>query len=303
MRILVTGATGFVGVALCDSLQAGGHEAWVLSRNPGAAEQIPSVSRAFAWTDPLREQPPPAAFEGVDAVVHLAGESVVGRWTEAKKAAIRDSRVAGTTRLVEAIGALETRPTTLVSASAIGFYGDRGDEPLTEGSAPGDDFLAETSVAWEEAARAVEPQGVRAVQIRIGIVLESGGGAMGKMLTPAKLGLGGPLGSGAQWWSWVHRDDLIGLIRLALEDDSMKGPYNATAPGAVRQKTFAATLGKVLGRPAFLPAPAFALKLALGGFSTELLSSKRVLPQRTEAAGYRFRHPDLEGALRDILAS
>jgi len=304
VRVLITGATGFVGSALCNSLQAGGHEVWALSRNPQSAEsRVDAIARAFAWSDPESDLPPAEAFEGVDAVVHLAGESVVGRWTASKKAAIESSRVQGTRRLVEALAALEQKPQTIVSASAIGYYGDRGEEELTEDSPPGDDFLAKTSVEWEAEARAAEDAGVRAVQLRIGIVLETGGGAMGKMLPPAKLGLGGPLGSGRQWWSWVHRDDLIGLTRLALEDDSMRGPYNATAPGCVRQKEFAETLGKVLDRPAFLPAPAFGLKAMLGGFSSELLSSKRVLPRRTQAAGYQFRFPELEAALRDILAS
>lgn len=300
MNVLITGATGFIGSQLVQRLQTAGHRPSVLTRDPERARaKLPGIAAAHPWS-PLEGPPPAEALRNVDAVVHLAGEPVNGRWTEAKKRAIRDSRVVGTRNLVAAIGAAETPPSVLVSGSAIGFYGDRGDERLTEESAPGDDFLADTCKAWEAEADRAREHGVRVRKLRTGIVLEPGGGALDQMLLPARLGLSGPLGSGRQWWSWVHMDDEIGLIEHALTVEG-SGPLNATAPEPVRQKEFAKTLGRVLGRPAFLPAPAFALKVVLGGFAVELLSSKRVLPEATQASGYRFRHPELEEALRDLL--
>ena len=300
MRVLITGATGFVGGALCASLVAGGHELHVLSRSPKQAkESLPGVREAFRWTS---SQPPsPQCYQGVDAIVNLAGEPVFGRWTEAKRRAIVDSRVNGTRNLINGLREAVDRPRVLVSSSAIGYYGDRGDEKLTEASAPGNDFLADTSVAWEREALEAQALGVRVTTLRTGIVLAKRGGALGQMLLPAKLGLTGPLGSGDQWWSWIHRDDLIGLIRFAIEREDISGPVNGTAPQPVRQKEFAKTLGAVLSRPAVLPAPAFALYLVLGGFAAELLSSKRVLPEVAEGHGYAFAHPTLEGALRAAL--
>jgi hypothetical protein len=240
------------------------------------------------------------AFESVDAVVHLAGETVVGRWTETKRQAIRDSRVIGTRNLVTGLGKLAKKPTILVAASAVGFYGDRGDEELTESSASGDDFLSDVCRQWEaEAAKAAE-LGIPVAHVRIGVVLAQGGGALDAMLTPFKLGAGGPLGSGRQWWSWIHRDDLCGLIRHLI-DRKQAGVLNGTAPSPLRQKDFAKVLGGVLRRPSFMPAPAFALKIVLGGFATELLSSKRVLPEATRAAGFQYQFSELEPALRQAL--
>ncbi len=301
MRILVTGATGFVGARLVEEFHRQGHALVALSRNPdGAKHRLPLLEQAYSW-DPLVELPPAEAFTGVDAVVHLAGESVVGRWTEEKKQAIRDSRVLGTANLVKTIVRLETRPQVMVSASAIGYYGDRGDEELTEESAPGDDFLAETCQQWEKEAGKVEWGGVRSARVRTGIVLGPGGGALQAMLTPFRLGAGGPLGSGRQWWSWVHRDDVVSLILYLIEHPDFSGSVNGTAPEPMRQKDFAKVLGRVLWRPALLPAPAFALKLVLGGFSTELLSSKRVLPKTAGELGFRFQYPHLEAALCEAL--
>jgi hypothetical protein len=302
MRILVTGAAGFVGRRLVEECHRQGHSLAALSRNPEATKRsLPALDKAHSW-NPLVELPPAEAFRGVDAVVHLAGETVTGRWSEEKKQSIRDSRVLGTANLVKAIVRLEAKPQVMVSASAIGYYGDRGEEELTEDSGPGNDFLAEVCQQWEKEAGKVEWGGVRSARVRVGIVLGPGGGALGAMLLPFKLGAGGPLGSGAQWWSWVHRDDLVALILHLIEHPDFSGVVNGTAPAPVRQKDFAKVLGRVLWRPAFLPAPAFALKIVLGGFSTELLSSKRVLSTAAQALGFRFRYPQLEGALRHALS-
>ncbi len=300
MRVLISGVTGFIGARLAETLAGGGNEVWGLSRDPGKARQkVPQLAEAFAW-NPVAQQPPGNALTDVDAVVHLAGEIVAGRWTAKKMQRIEDSRVLGTRNLVKAMEALPKQP-VLVSSSAIGYYGDRGDAELTEEATPGDDFLANVCRQWEEEALRAEQGGARVVIVRAGIVLAPGGGALEAMLPPFKMGAGGPMGSGKQWWSWIHRDDLIAIIVRAIEDDSMRGAYNGTAPGAERQKEFGKVLGKVLRRPAFVPTPAFALKLLLGGFSTELLSSKHVVPARLKDLGFDFRYPELEGALREAL--
>ena len=301
MRVLVTGATGFVGRRLCEVLSESGCRVTALSRRPDAARAaVPGLSQVYAWR-PVEEAPPLESLERVDAVVHLAGESVVGRWTAGKRRAIRESRVRATRNLVDAMRRAEAGPRTLISASAIGYYGDQGETSLIESMPAAGDFLGEVCGQWErEGARASEA-GVRVVHLRIGIVLAAGGGALDAMLLPARLGLGGPLGSGRQWWSWIHREDLIGMVQHVLARENLSGPFNATSSNPVRQKDFARVLGRVLSRPAFLPTPGFALKLVLGGFAVELLSSKRVLPDRIQESGYRFRFPDLEPALRDIL--
>ena len=300
MKVLVTGATGFVGRRLCELLKQRGHSVVALSRNSVTAKQsLPFIDQAFEWR-PVSEPPPREAFDGVGGVIHLLGETVQGRWNAAKKAAIRDSRVLGTRNLVEGMARLESRPKVLVSASAIGYYGDRGDEELSEESAPGNDFLAAVSQEWESEAVAAERLGVRVVLARVSVVLGPGGGALGAMLLPFKLGAGGPLGSGRQWWSWIHRDDLAEMMIQLLKSD-FSGAVNGAAPNPLRQKEFARILGKVLRRPAFMPAPAFALKIALGGFAAELLSSKRVLPKAAQRFGFSFRYPQLEGALRELL--
>lgn len=301
MRVLVTGATGFVGRRVCEVLDAAGHEVLGLSRDADAARRkVSQLRRAFSW-NPTAGPPPEEALAESEAVVHLAGESVAGRWNQRTRRAIRDSRVLGTRHLVTALHDPRPRPRVLVSASAIGYYGDRGEEELREDSAPGHDFLAEVCQGWEaEAARATASE-VRVVRLRIGVVLGPGGGALEAMLPPFKVGAGGPLGSGRQYWSWIHRDDVAGVVRLALENGDLQGAYNVTAPEPVPQREFAKVLGKVLGRPAFLPTPALALKIVLGGFSSELLASKRVLPHRLRDLGYEFRYPELEAALRQSL--
>lgn len=300
---MISGATGFVGRALCKHLAAQGDEVWAFSRRPAQAlASLEGVSRVFAW-DAATHEPQADAFDGVDAVIHLAGESVVGRWTEAKREAIRASRVDSTRLLVAAMIQLEKPPKTLISASAIGYYGEKGEAEVTEDSPPDNDFLGQVAIAWEAAALRAELSGIRVVCLRTGIILGQGGGALEAMLLPFRLGAGGPLGSGRQWWSWVAFDDVIGLIDFALRTPEVEGPLNVTAPEPVRQKDFAKALGKALNRPAFLPAPAFALKLALGGFSAELLSSKKVLPRKAMQLGYRFQFNDLEDCLRRVIGS
>lgn len=299
MRILVTGATGFVGRAAVTHLIGRGATVVALSREPDRARRlVPSLSEVFPWS--MGEGVPPEALSGVQGVVHLAGESVAGRWTKAKMDAIHTTRSLGTRELVEAMSRMVSKPRVFVCASAVGYYGDRSDDVLTEESEPGDDFLARVCRDWEAEAVAAEELGIRTVRLRTGIVLGPAGGALKTLLLPACLGLGGPLGSGRQWWSWIHIDDLVHLVAHALHTD-VSGALNATAPQPVRQREFARTLGRMLKRPAFLPAPALALKALLGGFSIELLGSKRVLPTRTRASGFEFQFPNLKDALTDLL--
>lgn len=295
-EVLITGATGFVGRRLAAELKGRGVRG--LSRDPARAKSsVSALASAHAWTAP--DAPvPDAAVAGARAVVHLAGEPVSGRWTRAKKRAIEDSRRDGTRSVVDAIARVEPRPEVLVSASAIGYYGSRGDEELTETSRPGDDFLARVCKSWEDEALRAEDLGVRVVRLRIGLVMGEGGGALEAMLPLFKLGLGGKLGDGRQWWPWVHIDDILGLAVRAIDDPEWHGAFNATAPTPVRQAEFAKTLAKALSRPALLPAPAIALRTTLGEFAVELLASRRVLPKRALDAGYTFRQTDLLDALR-----
>lgn len=301
MRIAISGATGLVGRRLCAALAARGDELIVLTRDPSRAHGLPAAAtRAFSHEADLD----PELLDDADACVHLAGEPVQGRWTEAKKRAIRESRVLGTRALVEALGAARARgrgPQVLVSASAIGWYGERGDDLLAEGEPPGDDFLAEVCQAWEGEALRAEALGARVARLRLGLVLAPEGGALAEMKLPFSLGLGGPVGSGKQWWSWIHIEDLVALIVRAVDDAAWEGPINACAPAPVRQAAFAKALGAAMHRPAWIPAPRFALKLALGEFSTELLTSKRVVPAQAEEHGFAYRFPELEPALKDLV--
>jgi uncharacterized protein (TIGR01777 family) len=299
VKILLTGGTGFIGRRLVRRLSADGHALHLLVR-PGRTGIGPSVE-CSVW-DVLAGDPPSAALAGAEAILHLAGEPVAQRWTPETKRRIRESRVGATRRLVAAIAALERRPQVLVCASAIGYYGSRGDEILTETSPPGQGFLPEVCVAWEQAAAEAEALGLRVVRLRIGIVLGPEGGALARMVPPFRMGLGGRLGSGAQWMSWIHVEDLVDLIRFALVSEDVAGPLNAVAPNPVRNSEFAAILGKTLRRPAAVPTPAAALKLLFGQMAEEvLLASQRVLPQAAGQAGFSFRFPDLEPALRDLL--
>jgi uncharacterized protein len=288
-NILVSGASGLIGTALLPALVERGYQVVRLVRSANAA------AGQIAWdpAQPLR----PQSVSGFDAVVHLAGESVVGRWTEAKKRRIRESRVQGTRHLAEALAEAPLRPRVLVSASAIGYYGNRGDEVLTEDSPPGQGFLPEVCGMWERAAQPAERAGIRTVQLRIGIVLSRDGGALQKMLPPFRLGAGGNLGDGRQWWSWIDVRDLVGAICHTLTG-SVVGAVNLVSPRAVTNREFTQTLGAVLSRPAIVPMPAFAARLVFGQMADELLlASQRVEPAKLIAGGYSFEHPELKAAL------
>lgn len=286
MIVAITGGTGFIGAALVERLKSRGDQVRLLSRSRGP----------FLW-DPLSGPPPPEALDGADALIHLAGESVSQYWTEAAKRRIRESRVTGTRNLVEGLRRMKTPPAVLISASAVGFYGDRGDEVLDESSVAGTGFLPEVSQTWEAEANAASGLGIRVVTKRTGVVLHPGGGALAKMLLPFKLGLGGRLGSGRQWMPWIHLDDQIGLTLFALDTPTLSGPVNAVAPEPVTNAEFVRALGRALSRPAIIPAPAFALKMALGEMSQIVLSSQRVVPRALEHAGYDFRYLRLADAL------
>jgi uncharacterized protein len=310
--VAVTGATGLVGSALVPALRAAGHRVDRVSRRP------PRPGTTDIQWDPAGGRLDARALEGVDAVVHLAGESIAAaRWTAAAKARIRDSRVGGTRLVAETLARLDQRPRVLVSASAVGYYGDRGDEPLTEDSAPGVGFLADVARAWEAAADPARVAGIRVVHPRLGLVLAGQGGALPRMARPFRLGLGGVIGGGRQYWSWIALDDVVRVIELALAAfttsdltpvipklDSLAGPVNATAPAPATNREFTRALGRVLGRPTLLPLPAPAVRVLMGEMGEALLlASARVLPRRLERAGFRFHHPDLEGALRAALGS
>ena len=297
MKILVTGSTGLVGSALIPALATGGHGVTRLVRSqpkPGAAE--------VRW-DPVARTVDSAGLEGVDAVVHLAGESIAaGRWTTEKKGRIRDSRVKGTRLLCESLARLAQPPQAIVCASAIGYYGDRGEERLREESPAGLGFLAEVCREWETAAEPARQRGIRVVHLRIGVVLSPAGGALAQMLFPFRMGLGGRLGSGKQYLSWIAIDDLVSVILHVLTTTTLQGPVNAVAPNPVTNLEFTRTLGRVLARPTIFPMPAVAARLAFGEMADELLlASARVEPTRLVATGYQFRHPELEGALRHLL--
>lgn len=297
MRALITGATGFIGQRLLQRID----EPVVLSRNPDQVRRQLAGVEAYAW-DPMSGPPPAEAFQGVEAVFHLAGEPVAeGRWTAEKKRRIMDSRKIGTANLVQGLERLSLRPAVLVSASAVGYYGDRGEETLDERAAPGDDFLAAVCIEWERAAQQATALGIRVVNPRIGIVLGVGGGALAKMLLPFKLGLGGRLSSGNQWMPWIHLDDLAALFLHAATHSELSGPMNAVAPNPVTNCEFTRTLAAILHRPAMLPAPGPLLKLAVGEFAEVLLTSERVVPRVAEHSGFHFRYPELAAALRAIL--
>jgi len=298
MKVVLTGGTGFIGTALVPRLLASGHEVCLLGRKrPGS---MPPSTAFTAWPS-LQQEPPVEGLRGADVVVHLAGEPVAQRWTPEVKRRIRQSRVEGTLNLARSLANLSRPPMVLVCASAIGIYGLRGDEILTESSAPGQDFLAETTAEWEQAAESAAPLGIRVAKIRTGIVLGKNGGALKKMLPPFRFGLGGPIGSGRQWMSWIHLDDIVGLFLYALENPSLRGPVNGVAPNPVTNADFTRALGSALRRPAILPVPALAIKLMFGEMGDVILGSQRVMPRAAEEAGYQFKYPELGPALASIL--
>ncbi|MCE2412958.1 TIGR01777 family oxidoreductase [Candidatus Poribacteria bacterium] len=300
-NVLVSGGTGFIGSRVCTALHERGDTVHVLSRNPTRAQtKLKSVRAAYGWS-PETEKLPSEATSDVKAVVHLAGETIAGRWNAEKKRRIRDSRILSTRNLVESFAELPTKPDVLVCASAIGYYGNSGDEHFTEVSAPGTDFLAKVCQEWETEAQKADALGIRVVMVRIGLVLGLGGGLLTQVLTPFKMGVGGILGSGRQWMSWIHVDDVVGIVIHALENEEIRGPLNATAPVPVRNVEFTKTLGTVLRRPTLFPVPTFGLRLMMGEFADFVVLSQNVLPEKTEVSGYEFRHRTLESALRDLL--
>ena len=287
MKAVIAGGTGFLGSALAASLRADGHHVTIVSRDPHGPEQV-------AWDDR-------SAIDGADVVVNLAGTSLdSGRWTEARKAAILRSRVDATERLVRSITEVSRRPAVLLNQSAVGVYGGRGAEALTEESPTGSDFLASVCIAWEAAATKAASM-TRVVLLRTGLPLASSGGALPRLALPFRLFAGGPLGSGEQFWSWIHLQDWIRMVRWAIDAHDVSGALNVTAPAPVTNRELAATLGRVLHRPAFMPAPAFAIRLVLGEMADALvLSGQRVLPAKAQRSGFEFRYPDLESALQQI---
>jgi len=297
MKIVVSGSTGLIGSALTKALNARNHEVVPLVRR-----RVSPGEHALAW-DPERGTIDGAGLEAADVVIHLAGENVFGRWSPAKKQRISDSRVKGTRLLSDALASLQRPPATLLAASAIGYYGDRGEEAVTEESAPGEDFLAHVSRDWEAATAAATRAGIRVVNMRIGVVLTTTGGVLAKMLPAFRLGLGGPVGSGNQYLSWITLDDIINAILHLLTNPALVGPVNMTAPAPITNREFARVLGKVLGRPAVVTVPAFALRMAFGTEGAAMMQGgQRVLPARLLASRFNFASQDVEHALRFLLA-
>ena len=304
MRVVVTGATGTIGRALVSALLARGEEVVALSRDAARARRsLGDEVEPHAWPSPMDEPPPEAALTGADAVVHLLGEPIAQRWTDDAKEAIRESRVRSTRSLVEGLVALapDERPRTLVSQSAVGFYGPRDDRPVDEDAPAGNDFLAGVVVAWEHEALAAASSGVRVVVTRTGVVLSPSGGALAKMLPFFRLGIGGPVAGGRQYVPWVHLDDVVGAMLFCAGRPEAAGPVNLTAPEPVTNKELSRVLGRVLKRPAFLPVPGLAVKSLYGEMADIVIKGQRAVPARLEQLGYGFRHPDLEAALRDVL--
>ncbi|MDZ4801045.1 MAG: TIGR01777 family oxidoreductase [Bryobacteraceae bacterium] len=295
MNIAITGASGFLGPHLIARLLKDGHSIRTLGRRDTGIAGV----RHFAW-DATAGEPSPDSLEGVEAVVNLIGEPVAQRWNSEVKRRIRESRGKGTRNLVSGLARLAVKPRVFVGGSAVGFYGDRGDELLTENSSAGQDFLAQVCLEWEEASQGAAKLGMRVVVLRTGIVLGADGGALAQMATPFKAGVGGPVGSGKQWVPWIHVDDWVELVLFALANEPVKGPVNAVASNPVRNADFAHALGSALSRPSLLPVPVFALKLLYGEAANALVSSQRALPTVATRAGFQFRYPEVAGALNQI---
>ncbi|MGH9865736.1 MAG: TIGR01777 family oxidoreductase [Candidatus Acidiferrales bacterium] len=300
MKILISGSSGFVGSALINSLRADGYSIARLVRSGSPSQSGPAAEN-------IRWEPPTgsidlAGMEGADALVHLAGAPIAeGRWTPARKQILRRSRVDATRHLVAGLAQLKQKPRVLVAASAIGYYGDRGDETLAESSAPGNDFLAQICRDWEAETAQAEKLGIRTVMLRFGIILAANGGALKRMLPPFRLGVGGRLGNGRQWMSWITLDEVMSIIRFAIESDSIRGPLNTVSPNPVTNSEFTSALASVLHRPALFPVPRAILRLALGEMADALLASERAVPQNLQSQLYHFRHPELKEALESVL--
>ena len=302
MKVLMTGATGLIGRSLCRSLAHDGHTLVALSRSSKEPAGL-AAAEVHHW-DPQAGPPPEAAMNGVDAVVNLAGEPLdARRWSDEQKKLIRDSRVATTRNLVAGLRSIDRRPGVLVSGSAVGIYGDRGDEQLEESSSPGRGFLSDVCVEWEQEALRATESGIRVVLIRTGIVLSAEGGALRKMLGPLKLGVGGRLGSGKQWFPWIHIKDIVGIFSHAISTSSLAGPVNGAAPEAVTNGEFTRELAGTLHRPAFMPVPEVALRVLMGEMAEAMFYSERVVPKVALEAGYEFHYPLLAQALADLLGS
>lgn len=301
MRVLVTGASGLIGSALCDALFARGDDVVGLSRDPGRARRTNPRVTWHRW-EPTLERPDPVAFEGVEGVVNLVGERIDQRWTDEAKQKIMETRRQGTHNLVQAIGALEQPPKVLVSQSAVGYYGDRGDEEVDESAGPGSSFDSEVTQAWEAAAHELDGSEVRLVIVRTGQVLTPQGGMLKELLTPFKLGVGGPLAGGKQYVAWIDLEDEIGILLWALDGENVSGVVNATAPNPVTNKEFSKALGRAVNRPAVAPVPGLVLDVKFGKeFGQVLRGGQRVIPKRTQELGYSFKHPDLDEALAGLV--
>jgi len=306
MRVLIPGGTGLIGRALSADLAKDGHEVILLSRAPQRARTLPPGVRAERW-DGRTAAGWGHLADGADAIINLAGASIAGegflpaRWTESRKALLTESRLHAARAVIEAVRRATQKPRVVIQASAIGYYGPHGDEPLAEDAPPGDDFLARLCVAWEAAAAPLDEMGVRRVVIRTGVVLSTAGGALPRLLLPFKLFAGGPMGNGKQWMSWIHIADEVAAIRFLLERDDAVGPFNLAAPEPLTNAQFSRLLGRVMRRPSLLPVPGFAMRLALGEAATIVLDGQRVLPRRLRELGFAFRFPAAEAALRDLL--
>lgn len=306
MRVFVTGGSGLIGTRLIRALHGRGDAVVLLTRRPDAVRPALGSVCTLVAGDPMKPGPWTEAVDDCDAVVNLAGENIFARrWNDDFKKVLLDSRVQTTENVVQALArrprTASGAPKVLVNASAVGYYGPRGDEELTEDSPAGDDFLARICVAWEAAARKAEAQGVRVSLVRIGVVLAKEAGPLAMLLTPFRLGAGGPVGSGRQWMSWVHAADIVGILLLALDNAAAQGPINGTAPQPVTNRDFSTALGRALHRPSFLPTPAFGLKVLLGGVSEIITTGQRVLPRKAQALGYTFKFPSIDAALQDLL--
>ncbi len=301
MRVVITGGTGLIGSAVARDLGAAGHDAVILTRNLGKTGTLPPGVRAAQW-DGRTAEGWKTLLDGQTAIVHLAGDAIAsGRWTAEKKRRIRDSRVASGGAVLQAIREAKEKPLALLQGSAVGYYGPRGDEPVGEDAPPGNDFLADVCKEWEASTAEAEALGVRRAMLRTGIVLAREGGALPRMAMPFRLGIGGPVGNGRQWFPWIHLADEVGAIRFLLQHEDARGPFNFTAPNPVTNRELSRSLGRVLSRPSFLPVPGFALRIAFGELADTLLQGQRAIPSRLLALGYVFQYPEVEPALKSLL--